>query len=252
MATQVRVAPSDTQVADGVHRLGDHYVNWYVLEDRDRLTVIDAGLPGHWEQLPSLLTTIGRTVGDIVAVLLTHGHPDHLGCAERMRRAAKARVLVHDDDADGVRRGVINPPMTLGSARLLIRPAFVPLRDERLAGRWGHIPPITELATFADGERLDVPGHPRIIHTPGHTPGECVVHIEERGVVFTGDALVTLDPPTGKVGPAVLGAPFTEDRAGAFDSLERIRATGAGTLLPGHGEPWRDGVADAVQLAQHR
>jgi glyoxylase-like metal-dependent hydrolase (beta-lactamase superfamily II) len=251
MATQVRVAPSDSQVADGIHRLGDHYVNWYVLEDRGRLTVIDAGLPGHWEQLPSLLTTIGRTVGDIVVVLLTHGHPDHLGCAEPIRQAAQAHVLIHGDDAEGASRGGVNPPMTLGSARLLIRPAFLRYFMSVWRTGGGHIPPITDVATFADGERLDIPGHPRIIHTPGHTSGECVVYIEERGVVFTGDALVTLDPSTGKVGPAVLGAPFTTDRPRAFASLERIRATGAGTLLPGHGEPWHDGVADAVRLAQH-
>jgi hypothetical protein len=62
MAAQIRVAPSGTQVTDGIHRLGDHYVNWYVVEDGGRLTVIDTGLPGHWEQLPSLLTTIGRTI----------------------------------------------------------------------------------------------------------------------------------------------------------------------------------------------
>ncbi len=36
MATQIRVAPSGSQVADGIHRLGDHYVNWYVLEDAGR------------------------------------------------------------------------------------------------------------------------------------------------------------------------------------------------------------------------
>jgi hypothetical protein len=77
------------------------------------------------------------------------------------------------------------------------------------------------------------------------------LHIEERDVVFAGDAIVTLDPSTGKVGPTVLGAPFTADRASAFASLERIRATGAGFLLPAHGEPWRQGVTDAVRLAQH-
>jgi glyoxylase-like metal-dependent hydrolase (beta-lactamase superfamily II) len=252
MAAQIRVAPSGTQVTDGIHRLGDHYVNWYVVEDGGRLTVIDTGLPGHWEQLPSLLTTIGRTIGDIVVVLLTHRHPDHLGCAEQIRLAAQSRVLIHGDDADGARRGGIGPPVTPGIARLWIRPAFVRYVMSLSRAGGGHIPPIAEVATFADGELLDVPGHPRVIHTPGHTPGECVIHVEERDVVFTGDALVTFDPSTGTVGPAVLGAPFTEDRAGAFASLERIRATGAGILLPGHGEPWRDGVADAVRLAQHR
>jgi glyoxylase-like metal-dependent hydrolase (beta-lactamase superfamily II) len=250
MATQVRVAPGGSQVADGIHRLGDHYVNWYVLEEGGGLTVIDAGLPGHWEQLPSLLRTVGRSFGDIVAVLLTHRHSDHLGCAEQIRVAAQSRVLVHVKDVDGARRGGIDPPATLGSARLLIRPAMIRYVIDVSRAGGAHVPPITEVATFADGERLDVPGHPRVIHTPGHTPGECVLFDERHSVVFTGDALVTLEPPTGKVGPAVLGAPFTEDRAGAFASLERIRATGAGLVLPGHGEPWRDGVADAVRLAQ--
>jgi glyoxylase-like metal-dependent hydrolase (beta-lactamase superfamily II) len=250
MATQVRAAPGGTQVADGIHRLGDHYVNWYVLEDGGRLTVVDTGLPGHWQQLPALLTTIGRTIGDIDVVLLTHRHPDHLGCAEQIRQAAQARVLIHGDDAEGARRGGVGPPITLGAARLWIRPAFVRYVMSVSGAGGGHIPPVAEVATFADGERLDVPGHPRIVHSPGHTPGECVLHVEERGVVFTGDAIVTLDPSTGHVGPSVLGAPFTEDRATAFASLERIGATGAGILLPGHGEPWRDGVADAVRLAQ--
>jgi glyoxylase-like metal-dependent hydrolase (beta-lactamase superfamily II) len=238
------------QVADRIHRLGDHYVDWYVLEDGGRLTVIDAGLPGHWAQLPSLLTSIGRTVGDIDVVLLTHNHPDHLGCAEPIRQAAEARVLIHGDDAEGAGRGGVSPPATLGLARLWLRPALPRYVMSVTRAGGGHVPPIAEVATFADGELLDVPGHPRVIHTPGHTPGECVLHIEDRDVVFTGDALVTFDPATGKVGPAVLGAPFTADRAGAFASLERIGATGAGVLLPGHGEPWRHGVADAVRLAQ--
>ena len=252
MATQIRVVPGGSQVADGIHRLGDHYVNWYVLEDGGRLTVIDAGLPGHWEQLPSLLTSIGRTVEDIVVVLLTHGHPDHLGCAEPIRQATNARILIHAGDAAGARRGGVNPPFTPGVARLWLRPAFARYVMSISRAGGGHIPPITELATVANGERLDVPGYPRIIHAPGHTPGECVVYVEERDVVFTGDAIVTLDPTTGKVGPAVLGAPFTEDRARAFASLKQIQATGAGMLLPGHGEPWRDGAADAVRLAQQR
>ena len=253
MAAQIHGAPGGSQVADGIYRLGDRYDSWYVLEDGGQLTVIDAGLPGHWEQLSSLLTTIGRTVGDIVAVLLTHYHPDHLGCAEPIRQAAQARVFIHSADAEGARRGGVTPPITLGvTARAMIRPATVRylISSSRAGAR--RVPPITELATFADGERLDVPGHPRIIHAPGHTPGECILHVEERDVVFAGDAIVTLDPTTGKAGPVVLGAPMTQDRARAFASLERIGATGAGILLPGHGEPWRQGVADAVQLAQNR
>jgi hypothetical protein len=63
---------------------------------------------------------------------------------------------------------------------------------------------------------------------------------------------VTLDPSTGKVGPAVLGTPFTQDPPRALASIERIRASPAAILPPGRGEPWHEGVVDAVRLAgQH-
>lgn len=111
------------EVADRIHRLGDRYVNWYVIEDGDKLTVLDAGFPAHWDQLPTLLQGIGRTMRDVDAVLLTHHHPDHLGSAERIRTDANARVLIHEADAAEARRGGGNPSVA-GMLKALVRPFF--------------------------------------------------------------------------------------------------------------------------------
>ncbi len=239
------------QVADRIYRLGDRYVNWYVIEEGDKLTVLDAGFPAHWEQLPDLLASIGRTLTDVDALLLTHHHPDHLGSAERIRAEANARVLIHAADAAGARRGGVNPAI-LGLLGAMFRPFFA--RYALYMARAGvlHVPAIAELSTFADGERLDVPGAPRVIHAPGHTRGECVLHLEDRDVLFSGDALVTLDTATGYVGPSLMTPPFVLDQAEALASLDRLEATAAGIVLPGHGEPWHDGVREAVRLARHR
>jgi glyoxylase-like metal-dependent hydrolase (beta-lactamase superfamily II) len=239
------------EVADRIHRLGDRYVNWYVIEDGGRLTVLDAGFPAHWPQLPALLETIGHTLGDVDAVLLTHAHADHLGSAERVRRGGSARVLVHAGDADAARNGGAAPP-ALELLAALRRGFFVRYLLHIVRAGGLRIPPVAEVATFADGERLDVPGRPLVVHAPGHSPGECVIHLEDRDVLFSGDALVTLDTATGHVGPSLLTPPFVRDSDQALASLERIETIDAGTMLPGHGEPWSGGVADAVRLARQR
>ena len=74
-----------TQVAEGVHRLGSKLVNYYLVEDGDALTVIDAGLPGLRPSLDATLAALGRAPGDIQALVLTHAHNDHVGIAERLR-----------------------------------------------------------------------------------------------------------------------------------------------------------------------
>ena len=68
-------------VADGVHRVEDAYTNWYIVEDGDRLTIVDAGVPRSWDSLLDALRSRKRSTDDIAAVVLTHGHFDHLGFA---------------------------------------------------------------------------------------------------------------------------------------------------------------------------
>jgi glyoxylase-like metal-dependent hydrolase (beta-lactamase superfamily II) len=239
------------QVADRVHRLGDRYVNWYVIEDGGKLTVVDTGFPGHWDQLPALLHRIGRALDDVDAVLLTHHHLDHLGSAERIRAQAPSRVLIHAADAQGARAGGTSPPV-LRMLAAMHRP-FLARYMVHIALVGGlKVAPVAHLETFDDGERLDVPGGPRVIHAPGHTAGECVLHLEARDVLFSGDALVTLDTATGYAGPSLLTAPFAGDPVQAMASLERLQATRASIVLPGHGEPWDHGASEAVRLARRR
>lgn len=66
-----------TEVAPGIHRLGNELVNFYVIGDGGRLALVDAGLPGFGRQLEAFLAERGRTPARVDAVLLTHAHGDH-------------------------------------------------------------------------------------------------------------------------------------------------------------------------------
>jgi len=235
------------EIAPHVRRIGNGTVNVYLVEEAGSVTVIDAGLPGYWDDLLHELAAIGRSLADVRAVVLTHGHGDHIGFAERASRDAGIAVEIHEADAALARGEVPNPAKGFGPIRLRPLLSFLVF-----GARNGYLrtPKVTTVATFGDGATLDVPGSPRIVLVPGHTPGSATLHVASLGALFVGDALATYAVTSGERGPQV--APFTADRSAAVASLARIEGLDARLVLPGHGQPWTGGVAEAVRLVRER
>jgi glyoxylase-like metal-dependent hydrolase (beta-lactamase superfamily II) len=235
------------QIAPSLHRLGNGLVNTYLIEEAGEVTIVDAGVPGYWADLPAELAVMGRTLDDVRAIVLTHGHSDHIGFAERMRRELGTVVNVHELDAALARGEVPNPAKGMGPIRL--RPLLGFLVFSALRGGLRNRP-LGEVATFGDGATLDVPGSPRVILVPGHTPGSAALHVSSHDALFVGDAFATRAVTTGEEGPRI--APFTADAAEAVQSLDRLADIEARLVLPGHGQPWTDGVSEAIRLVRER
>jgi len=236
-------------VADGVHRVEDAYTNWYIVEDGDRLTIVDAGVPRSWESLLDALRSLKRSTDDIAAVVLTHGHFDHLGFAERAREALDVPVYVHENDVPLTRH-----PRRYGYER---SPAYYfatqfrafPIVAALLRNRAWWPAPIADVHRYEHGT-LDVPGRPLVVPTPGHTIGHCALQLPDRDVVIAGDAIVTLNPYTGRRGPQIVARAATVDSPRALASLDALEATGAKTVLVGHGPPWTRGADQAAAAAR--
>jgi glyoxylase-like metal-dependent hydrolase (beta-lactamase superfamily II) len=230
------------QIANGLYRVGSPMVNSYLVVDGGGVTVIDAGLPGYWKLLQAELAAIGKSVADVRALILTHGDTDHIGFAARMHTETGLVPHLHADDADRARLTVKKPNSGWG-----------PIKPGALAGflwyssRHGglRIKPATELQTLADGQVLDVPGSPRIIHTPGHTPGSVAVHVPAVDALFLGDTMTTRNVLTGATGPKP--APFTLEPQQAVASLDRLDGIDATWVLPGHGPAWDGGAPEALR-----
>jgi len=128
-------------------------------EDRQDCLVIDPG--GEPER-------IRKAAGEkaIAAILLTHGHFDHIGAVSALMTEG-CRLVIHGLDAPCL----TDPTLNAGKS---------------LLGRTITAPPATDL--IREGSSLTLAGLPiQVLHTPGHTPGSCCFLIE--GHLFTGDTL---------------------------------------------------------------
>jgi glyoxylase-like metal-dependent hydrolase (beta-lactamase superfamily II) len=155
------------QIASGLYRVGSDIVNSYLIVDEDGVTIIDAGLPKYWGLLQKELRAIGKSTADVRALVLTHGDTDHIGFAARLYQETGIVPYIHEADVDRARLKVKKPNSGWGPVKIGPLAGFLWYSARRGGLR---IKPATELSTVADGDVLDVPGSPRIIHTPGHTP----------------------------------------------------------------------------------
>lgn len=229
------------EVVPGVHRFSDGAVNWYAVESAEGLILVDCGWPRSTGVLERGLRRLGSGPDRIAALVLTHGHPDHLGGAAWLTERHGVPVYAHRDELPRVRGE--RPDTRAPSMWLQMwRPSA--LRFVGGSIRRGVLKPSWPAAPLAlDGwlAPLLVP-----VPAPGHTEGHTAYHLPEHGAVFTGDALVTRDVLTGHRGPRLHPPPFQVDIAQAERSLSALEGLGAAVVLPGHGEPFGEGVAAAV------
>jgi glyoxylase-like metal-dependent hydrolase (beta-lactamase superfamily II) len=140
------------------------------------------------------------------AVILTHGHPDHVGAAAALVSRYRIPLWVHEADEREMRSAC----------------------GRGLSAMFGIEPPPAAGRLLADGDRLALGGlELAVMHSPGHSKGSILLY--GAGLLFTGDTLFKND-----VGRTDLPGGDDEELQ---RSLERIAALPPATLiLPGHGE----------------
>jgi glyoxylase-like metal-dependent hydrolase (beta-lactamase superfamily II) len=223
------------------------YINAYVLEDDDGLTLIDTGWKADdvFAALNAGLRDQGYAVRDIRRVLITHAHFDHYGLAGTLRRAGVRELIMHRLDWALARDHFSDPAAIDAAADAWIArnglTVDVSLDEELMHRRTEVAAPTRELA---GGERI---GRLRALWTPGHTPGHLCFIDDRSGALFTGDHI--LDPVTPHVG---IWRPGNVDPLGDYiASLHAAGATQATFVFPAHGEPFADLQRRVGELLAH-
>lgn len=181
------------EILPGIHQLKNAFVNLYLIQEDDGLTLIDAGIGRSGPKLAlAAIAGLGRKPGDLKRILITHSDPDHVGGAAELKRATGATILASQHEAEAMANGQPGRPARgalVGFMTGLMMPRIAPQRPD---------------GVLVDGQVLPVLGGLRVIATPGHTPDHVSFYAPSRRVLFAGDSLMALG---GKLG--FRDGPFT-------------------------------------------
>src|SRR3954447_21970243 len=162
-------------VCPGVHLIEHGRTNCYVIEDDNGMLLVDAAYPATWERVERALSSAGRTPSDVRGLVLTHGHFDHVGFASFLQREHGTQVWAHPADFPITRRPYSYRPQRPRLLYPVAYPRSLPVLARMVAAGALRVPGVVPDHALNDGETLDLPGRPQVIHTPGHTDGECVL-----------------------------------------------------------------------------
>jgi glyoxylase-like metal-dependent hydrolase (beta-lactamase superfamily II) len=236
------------EIAKGVFKFDTGPFNWYIIEEQGRLTLVDAGFPGHYKVFQKGLAELGKSLKDLEAIVLTHGHADHIGFAEKIRKQTGVPVFVHKEDAKMTCKPLQLPWFGLLSKAW--RPYTATMLGVAIVNGVFSFPHLTKVETITNGQRLDIPGRSTVLHTPGHTDGEVAVYLEADKILLSGDTIVTRNLLTGEAGlPQIVVPVLTKNYRQAMKSLDLLRELGNLTILPGHGKSWQGNINEAIDIA---
>jgi len=220
-------------------------VNWVLLRDGRDITLIDTGYPGYLDDVLRSIRAIGGEPGTVAAVLITHAHVDHIGGVNHFVEAFGTPVYTDAVEARHARRELLEQATPLDVLKNLRAPGMLPWLGRVV--RVGVTKRVSIPTAEAFPTELDLPGRPQPVPTGGHTSGHTAYYLPAARAVATGDELVTGHALLRRSGPAVLPEFFAHGDSRA--AVQRLAPLDAELILPGHGAPLRQPVAEAVAEA---
>lgn len=233
---------AEDRVADGVYRVPLAIVNAYLVgppgaSDRGWV-LIDAGLSFSVGCIAGRAAALYGPQSRPAAIVLTHGHFDHVGALEALAHRWDAPVLAHPLEHPYLTGRAEYPPPdpTVGGGAMSLLSPLYSRRGPDVGDRLRPLP--------ADGSLPAMPGW-RWVPTPGHSPGHVSLFRDSDRTLIAGDAFVTTKQESMLAAVfkprAVHGPPkyFTCDWGRAAASVRRLAQLRPEVAATGHGVPMR-------------
>lgn len=227
-------------VAPGVWGRKDTFVNYYIIQDQTSRSwaLVDAGLKWSASAIRKMAKEIFGEGSRPSAIILTHGHFDHVGAVRSLAEGWGVPVYAHELELPYLTGKSSYPPPdpSVGGGMMASVSFLYPRGPINLGNDIQKLP--------SDNT---IPGFPewKFIHTPGHTPGHISLFRESDKVLIAGDAFVTTKAESAIYALTHMnhlsGPPkyFTCNWASAKLSVIKLAALDPDTIATGHGKPMR-------------
>ncbi len=172
--------------------------NVYLL-GADPVTLIDTApkFPGSFEFIKEQIIKTGHDITDIERILITHGHVDHYGLGARIREDAGRAIpcYIHAEDLWRVGGGEYRGWSSKEADELMDMVAMPPKEYKKIKKQFSLFEllsdPLPDAVIMEDGDIFDGEGYQlRVVHTPGHTPGNCCFLETRNNILFSGDHII--------------------------------------------------------------
>ena len=224
--------------APDVLRVRTILVNLYIIRTRTSWVLVDAGLRGHAQSIAAAARAFTGTSSPPSAIVLTHGHFDHIGSLAELLRRWDVPVYAHRLERPYLTGESPYPPPDplVGRGSMALMSRLYPRSPIDISGRLESLPEDGSIPHM-DGWRWEF--------TPGHTAGHVALFRNADRVLIAGDAVTTTRQESALAvatqrqemhGPP---AYFTQDWQAAADSVARIASLEPEVLATGHGIPMR-------------
>ncbi len=224
-------------VAPGVKGLRVLFVNVYAIQSASGgWTLIDTALPLSAGKIKSWAEDLFGKGTKPNAIVLTHGHFDHVGAVEHLVADWNVPVYAHRSELPYLRGEMKYPPPDpgVGGGLMAVMSPLYPRSSANLGDRAQPLP--------EDGTVPTLPGW-TYLHTPGHAPGHISLYRAEDKLLLPGDAFCTTKQESflavAQQKPELHGPPsyYTPDWDSARSSVQQLADLHPQTIAPGHGLP---------------